>query len=97
MYSMSLINAAFRQVIVVLSACPEVWQVDFSAPLSSMMPNLSGYPGRPLRSENTVLAVVRLKLWLGSRDPYQSTRLMSQPSAIMNEPCALTVAAEFSL
>src|SRR5438093_6916676 len=67
------------------------------SPLSSMMPYFRGYPERPFRSAKTVLAVVRLKFWLGSSDPYQSIRLMSQPSAIMNESCALTVADEFSL
>src|SRR2546427_5962705 len=94
---MSLINAPCRQLTVLASVCPEVGQVDFSAPLSSMTPYFRGYPERPFRSAKTVLAVVRLKLWLGSRDPYQSIRLMSQPSAIMNESCAPTVADEFSL
>src|SRR5256885_13530677 len=94
---MSLINAPCRQLIVLLSVCPEVEQVDFRAPLSSMMPYFRGYPERPFRSAKTVLAVVRLKFWLGSSDPYQTIRLMSQPSAIMNESCALAVADKFSL
>src|SRR5712691_5973802 len=96
MKSMSFASALCRQLTVVLSL-NEVEQLDFRAPLSSNIPNFSGYPERPLRSAKTVFVVVRSKLWSGSRDPQKSTRLMSQPSVIMNESCAATVAEEFSL